>query len=195
MKNGNISPVSEDIIHGSEKLFFFFGGIAGAIGMPPFEFYRASRILNHSRIFLRDHSQSWYQRGLPAMGDNAYAVGTFLQDRIRQSDASKIYFVGNSMGGYAAFLFCAMLQLGNAIVFSPQTFVSSEKRLSYGDDRWAEQIRKLHETHTSSDILELKSWIQDRFPHMPARVYVSTSDVLDMHHVNELASFPNIKIC
>lgn len=194
MQSENNSPVSEDLIPSSEKLFLFFGGIAGAIGMPPFEFYRASRILDYSKIFLRDISQSCYQRGLPTIGKNAHAVGAYLKDRIIESGASEIYFVGNSMGGFAALLFCSMLQLGKAIVFSPQTFVSSEKRQSYGDDRWPDQIKNLHEAHTAADIHELKPWIQNCYPQMPARVYVSTSDTLDMHHVSELADFSNIEI-
>jgi len=99
-----------------------------------------------------------------------------------------------AMGGFAALLFCAMLQYGKAIVFSPQTFVSSEKRQTYGDDRWPDQIKNLHEAPTAADIHDLKPWIQNRYPQMPARVYVSTSDTLDMHHVSELADFSNIEI-
>jgi len=194
LQNENDSPVSEDIIPGSKKLFLFFGGIAGAIGMPPFEFYRASRILQYSRIFLRDAGQSWYQRGLPGIGEDAHAIGDYLRDKIQESGASEIIFIGNSMGGFAALLFCSMLQMGKAIAFSPQTFISREKRHRYGDDRWLEQIERLHKGHTSTDIDDLQPWIGSRFPHMPARVYVSTSDELDMHHVNELAAFPNIEV-
>jgi len=194
MQNENNSPVSKDLIPGSEKFFLFFGGIAGAIGMPPFEFYRASRILNYSKIFLRDISRAWYQRGLPSIGNNAQAIGEYLQVKIKEADAAEVYFVGNSMGGFAALLFCSMLQIGKAIVFSPQTFISSEKRQMYGDDRWPDQIKKLHETRTASNIHDLAPWIQDCYPRMPASVHVSTSDALDMHHVNELGGFPNIKV-
>lgn len=194
MQEENRFPVNEDIVPGSKKLFLFFGGIAGAIGMPPFEFYRVSRILDYSKIFLRDISQAWYQRGLPSVGINAQAIGEYLKIKIKESNASEVYFVGNSMGGYAALLFCSMLQIGKAIVFSPQTFISSEKRQMYGDNRWPDQIKILHEARTAADILELKPWIHNRYPQMPAKVYVSTSDTLDMQHVSELADFPNIEI-
>ena len=162
--------------------------------MPRFEFYRASRILEYSRIFLRDPNQSWYQRGLPNVGDDAYAVGDYLRRKILESAASNVYFVGNSMGGFAALLFCSMLRQGQAIAFAPQTFVSREKRQLYGDCRWAHQIGLLHKTRSALDILDLKTWIRDHFPEMRARVYVSSLDVLDVQHANELSDFANIEI-
>lgn len=194
MQHTDQLPVNEDLVPGSEKLFIFFGGIVGAIGMPPFEFYRASKILDYSKVFLRDFSQSWYQRGLPAIGDDAFAIGEYLRTKIAESGASEIIFVGNSMGGFAALLFCSMLQCGKTIAFVPQTFVCQEKRLKYGDQRWAPQIAAMHKTRVSSDIYDLKPWIQNRFPEIQAKVYVSTSDVLDTLHANELTGFANIDI-
>jgi pimeloyl-ACP methyl ester carboxylesterase len=194
MENADQSPISENLVPGSAKLYLFFGGIVGAIGMPPFEFYRASGILGHSRIFLRDLEQAWYQRGLPAMGDDARAIGDYLERKIRESGAQEVYLVGNSMGGYAALLFCAMLQQGKVIAFAPQTFVSPEKRRLHEDTRWARQIDRLHGTRAASDIHDLKEWIRDRHPQLHASIYVSSEDALDMRHAGELADFPNIRI-
>ena len=194
MKNPDRSPINEDLVPGSEKLFFFFGGIAGAIGMPPFEFYNASRILDFSKVFLRDFSQSWYQSAVPTVGDDVHAIGQYLRSVIEKSGASKIRFVGNSMGGYAALLFCSMLQCGKAIVFSPQSFVSIEKRLKYGDGRWAPQISAMHYSHGASGIYDLKPWIQDHFPEIQAEVYVSAVDDLDVVHANELSGFTGVNI-
>lgn len=59
MQEDNKFPVSEDIVPGSKKLFLFFSGIVGAIGMPRSEFYRGSRNLDYSKIFLRGISQNW----------------------------------------------------------------------------------------------------------------------------------------
>lgn len=194
MRSTEQSPVSEDLVPGSEKLFIFFGGIAGEIGMPPFEFYRASRILDTSRIFLRDLSQSWYQRGLSRIGQDAFAIGEYLRTKIAESGCSEVIFVGNSMGGFAALLFCAMLQCGKTIAFSPQTFVCPEKRLKYGDQRWPLKIAAMHNTRAVTDIYDLKPWIQNRFPEMRASVYVSASHALDALHANELSGFKNINI-
>ena len=194
MQKSDQSPVIENLIPGSQKIFLFFGGIVGSIGMPPFEFYQASQILEYSKIFLRDVNQAWYQRGLPTIGDNPYAIGEYLKKKIVESGASDVYFVGNSMGGFAALLFCSMLQGGKVIAFAPQTFVSFEKRHKHGDYRWQHQIKKLQETLVASDIYDLKPWIQNNFPQMQARIYVSTSDILDVQHAQELADFSNIEI-
>lgn len=188
------SPVIENLVPGSPKLFLFFGGIAGALGMPPFEFYRSANLLEHSKIFLRDPRQAWYQRGLPGLGDDALAVGRYLERKIAESGASEVRLVGNSMGGFAALLFCGMLRCGQAIAFAPQTFVSRDKRVRHGDTRWAAQIGSLHESASGTDILDLRSWIGERFAQMRAVLLVSTSDRLDMAHAEELSLFPNIAI-
>jgi hypothetical protein len=188
------SAINENLMPGSAKLFLFFGGIAGALGMSPFEFYRSANVLHHSKIFLRDPRQAWYQRGLPGVGDDAIAVGRYLERKIVQSGASEVRFVGNSMGGFGALLFCAMLRLGQAIAFAPQTFVSLDKRTRYGDTRWANHVSALHATVSAQDILDLQSWISERSPHMRATVLVSKADALDIRHSDELSIFPNVEI-
>jgi hypothetical protein len=194
MQDDDGSAISESLVQGSEKLFLFFGGISGAIGMLPFEFYRSARILDYSKIFIRDFNQAWYQRGLSGVGDDAFAIGEYLRARIAKSGASQIVFVGNSMGGFAALLFCSMLQRGRVIAFAPQTFVSPERRLECGDRRWPRQIAVMHASRAATDIYELKPWISDHYPDMRASIYVSSSDALDTLHANELEAFPNIEI-
>lgn len=98
------------------------------------------------------------------------------------------------MGRFAALLFCSMICRGKVIAFAPQTFISQEKRGKYSDNRWPLQIQKLHETRSESDIYDLKQWIQSRFPELQARIYASTSDVLDIAHANELACFSNVDV-
>ncbi len=196
-RNQDISqlpPISENIIPGSEKLFLFFGGLVGSIGMFPFEFYRSAQILDHSKIFFRDISQAWYQRGLPGIGGNAHVIGDYLQAKIEESGASEIRFVGNSMGGYAALMFCAMIGRGKAITFVPQTFICPKKRLLLGDERYQDKVQALHQNLTATDIVDLKRWIAERNPAMEAQVHVSDEDPVDMLHANELEGFGNIEI-
>jgi hypothetical protein len=98
------------------------------------------------------------------------------------------------MGGYAALMFCAMLGRGKAISFVPQTFVCPDKRCKLGDGRWPEKIEALHKTRHPLDIYDLKPWITQHFPELPAQVYVSTEDGLDTLHANELEGFSQIAI-
>lgn len=47
-------PIKVEYVPDSQKLFIIFGGIAAGIGMPPFEFCKASNILSETRVFVRD---------------------------------------------------------------------------------------------------------------------------------------------
>lgn len=188
------APINEELVPGSSKLYVFFGGIAGAIGMPPFEFYRISGILPYSRVFLRDTAQAWYQQGLPTIGPDMWSVGAYLRDLIDECGAREVCFVGNSMGGYAGLLFAALLRRGRVIAFSPQTFISAEQRGQCGDDRWAEQIARLHAWQPTSPAYDLRAWISERCPQLRAQVHVCPSDSLDLAHAEYLADLPGIGV-
>lgn len=188
------TSISEDLCENTDKLFLFFGGIAGAIGMPPFEFYRSSKIISHSKIFFRDRSQSWYQLGLPDIGKDVFEIAEYLKSKISELKSKDVVLVGNSMGGFAALLFCSMLQRGRVIAFSPQTFISKEKRRYFGDFRWAAQIDKMHQSASTSHIYDLSKWIEVNSPEIKADIHVSTSDALDVTHANQLINFKNVRL-
>lgn len=192
MLTKNESPILKSVVPDSDRLYVFFGGISGTLGMPHFEFYRAAQVLDSNKLFLRDPSQCWYQHGLPAIGSTPFAVGEYLMSEIEKMGVSDIRFVGNSMGGFAALLFCSMLRRGKVIAFSPQTFIGDEKRKQHGDRRWSPQIGKIHSV--TSGIHDLKPWISDNFSAISANIYVSSADFLDMIHARELAEFDNVAI-
>lgn len=189
-----LPAVSEHWAPGSKRLYLFFGGFAGSLGMPPFEFFRSAQLLGESKIFFRDTAQAWYQRGLPGVGADAFAVGEFLQAKIEQSGAEDVRFVGNSMGGYAALLFCAMLGRGKAFAFVPQTFICPDKRARLGDGRWPEKIAALHQDRRPRDIYDLAPWIAERHPGLAAQIHVSAEDGLDLLHAEALAGLANVEI-
>lgn len=186
--------IKSELVSGSDTLYLIFGGIKGGLGMPPFEFYRAAKLITCSKIFLRDLSQAWYQRGLPSLGEDILSIRDYLQHEITQSGARHIRFVGNSMGGFAALLFCALLKCGKAIVFSPQTFVSAEMRSIHQDNRWEQQINQLHKTTTGSEIFDIKPYALKNYPELQASIYVSTDDSLDALHAQEMSDLPNVTI-
>lgn len=134
-------PIKEELVKESEKLYIIFGGINTGTGMPPFEFCRASQILDESRIFVRDLSQSWYHLGLSGLTRDVGSTAKYLQAIIEQHEVKKTILVGNSMGGFAALLFASMIANDcRAIAFAPQTFISPIKRLKYRDHRWKSEI-------------------------------------------------------
>lgn len=189
-----LNSVAQHIVDGSPRLYLFFGGIAGAIGMPPFEFYRAAGILEYSKVFLRDPRQAWYQRGLPEVGESAADIGRFLESLILDSGCREVIFVGNSMGGYAALMFSAMLKTGRVIAFAPQTFIDAEQRMAHRDSRWAEQITALHQAPRPDDILSLRPWIETKYPSLRASIHVPAKDRLDRQHAEKLRGLEAVEI-
>ena len=155
------TAILEELTPGSKKLYFIFGGVAAGLAMPPFEFYTSAKIIEENKIFLRDFSQAWYQNGLPGIGNSFYAIGDFIEKKIAELEPEEIFFVGNSMGGYAAILFASLVGQGTAIAFAPQTFVSPRKRWRHRERRWSSQIHKMHlRTALKPHVWDLEAWLK-----------------------------------
>jgi pimeloyl-ACP methyl ester carboxylesterase len=189
------TAVYKDIIPGACRLYIMFGGIVGGMGMPPFEFMRTGRLLPHSKVFIRDPYQAWYQRGLPGIGTSCTDVAEYLSGLIKASDAREVVFVGNSMGGFAALLFCGLLECGRAIAFSPQTFISAERRKATGDNRWAAQVERthLHQGGVGS-VYDIGHLLTEKNCGLDADIYVSRHDRLDVVHARALAGFAGVSV-
>lgn len=140
----NPKVVERMLVDGSRKLYIFFGGVLGGIAILPFEFYKASNILNENKIFVRDVEQCWYHKGLLGISHDLQTTALFLKSEIDRLNVEEVYFVGNSMGGYAAILFSTLVGRGEVIAFAPQTFISQELRQKYSDARWSRQMLKTH---------------------------------------------------
>jgi hypothetical protein len=192
-----ISPVLEEVNPESKRLYILFGGIAAALGMPPFEFYNSSRILKDNKIFLRDLAQSWYQRGLPGIGKSAYDVAQYLKKKIKNYEPDQIYFVGNSMGGYAAILFASLLKKGTVIAFCPQTFISPTKKIKYRDFRWSRAIIKTYMAtmlQYPRPIYDVKKVLSGNGSGCIVRVFVSRNDKLDLAHAARIQKLENVSV-
>ena len=191
----NESPILEEIIPGSKRIYFIFGGFFAGMGMMPFEFFKSSQILKENKIFFRDFSQAWYQNGLPGIGRDIYEVRDYINQKIAQLNASEVFFVGNSMGGYAAILFSTLVGSGQAIAFAPQTFISPLKRLKYRDNRWAPQVLKAYR----SSIFKKHHWdlqplLAKRTDLSTIHIFVSRKNRLDFIHANQLRCIDNVTI-
>lgn len=157
--------------------------MAAGIVLPPFEFYKASAILEEHKMFVRDFNQNWYQTGLPDVTNDLCSTAEFIKNEIKQINPRKVFLVGNSMGGYAAILFSKLIYQGQVIAFAPQTFISPFLRFIHGDHRWKSQIRK---TYVSS-LLKRKIWnlrplLEKNDDENNVSIFVSASDRLDCAH-------------
>ncbi|MFM9106442.1 MAG: hypothetical protein ACKOWF_07055 [Chloroflexota bacterium] len=178
----------------SNTLLVLFGGIAGGVSMPVYEFFRVTEGYPAKRLFLRDPRYSWYLRGLPGVGDDEASVVAALRDAIRQSGAARVVVAGASAGGFAAMRMGAAIGAERVLAFSPQTFIDGPGRAAAGDDRWGPQIAALHAA------LGPESPLYDAIPAVAAapgvafEVHVSDDEPLDMLHAKRLASLPQVTI-
>ncbi|MDF2753941.1 MAG: sulfotransferase [Gaiellaceae bacterium] len=186
-----------DLATESSALLVLFGGIAGGVSMPVFEFFRLTSGFPAKKVFLRDPRRGWYQLGIPGVGDSATAVRDLLSAAIERARAERVVMAGASAGGFAALLFGAWCAADEVIAFSPQTFVDAENRWLAGDTRWPEQIDALHQalaTDSRAAILDLL----DVLPLAPGKtcyqVHVSTDDPLDLFHAQRIAGRSGVEI-
>lgn len=176
-------------------LLVLFGGIAGGVSMPVFEFFRLTSTMPGKKAFLRDPRRGWYQLGIPGIGDSAADVRRFLEDVIARANVERVVMAGASAGGFAALLFGVWCGAHEVLAFSPQTFIDPEQRQAHGDDRWAPQITDLYTALPGRDAtLDLHEIIASA-PALPRmQVHVSNDDVLDLVHARRIADIPGVEL-
>lgn len=195
MNNLVRQPVEREISATGSRLYIFFGGIAAQIAMPPFEFYNSSKILDENKIFIRDFAQCWYQDGLPGIGRDIDATAKYIDGQISEIRPEKTFFVGNSMGGYAAILFAGLLGKGEAIAFAPQTFISPALRLKHLDYRWPRQIfRTYRRSFRKRKIWDLRPLLLGPGGARKIAVYVSRGHRLDHVHAAHVKDIAGVRV-
>lgn len=136
-------PLSFDMDRDSPTLLIAFGGMAGQIGMPPFEFFKATGGIPVKRLFVRDLHQAWYHRGIPGHGDTLEQAAAALSELVAGYGVRRLVVAGNSAGGYAALSFGALLGAHTALSFAPQSTLELDDLAAMGDHRWDDQLREL----------------------------------------------------
>lgn len=186
-------PVDIQLSENGKNLYIFFGGIAAGIAMPVFEFYNASKIIDDHKLFLRDFSQCWYQDGLPSISKDVYSTAQYLRNKIDDIKPEKVYFVGNSMGGYAAILFANLTGVGEGIAFAPQTFISPVLRIKYRDTRWMKQVLNTYRRSVfKRKIWNLKPLLMKSNKGNKISVFVSKADRLDHIHASHISGIEGV---
>jgi hypothetical protein len=179
----------------STTLLVLFGGIAGGVSMPVFEFFRLTEGFPAKKAFLRDPRRGWYQLGIPGIGDSAADVRAFLIAVNERARVERVVMAGASAGGFAALLFGTWCGADEVLAFSPQTFVDAENRLLAGDARWPEQIDALHAASASrSPMLDLLDVLPQDAGKTRFQIHVSADDPLDLFHAQRVADRGGIEI-
>lgn len=115
------SAVAVDLAEPSDAMLIAFGGWAGAMGIPPFEFMNLTRSWPTKRVYARDHARSWYHKGFPGIDDGPASNAAFLRSVVGDAGVERVVLTGNSMGGYAAMLYGLLLDASEVHAFAPHT--------------------------------------------------------------------------
>jgi hypothetical protein len=172
----------------SKRLIVAFGGLAGKLGMPPFEFFRTLSGVRVKTVFVRDHAQAWYHRGVAGVGEGIDPVAAYIIGL--RAHAEEIVMIGMSAGGYAALLFGALAQC-EAHAFVPQTFIDPGLREEHRDRRWMAELEALG-TGLDSRYADLLPTMATGNTH--AHVYYGSGNRLDRIHAERLDRLPQVTL-
>jgi len=190
------APLSLDMDRDSGTLLVAFGGMQGQLGMPPFEFFKASGDIPVKRLFVRDLRQAWYHRGLPGHGDRLEEVAAWMGELVAANGVERLVMAGNSAGGYAALLFGALLEADVVLGFAPQTAIDLAVLAAMGDHRWDEQLRALVEDGVIEQRFADLSLALPRARSGDTRfeLYFDETFDTDRQHAERLRSVPGVEL-
>jgi len=187
-----------DFSSGSRALLVTFGGFAGGIGMPPFEFFRIASDLAVNKIFVRDLAQALYHRALPGIGGGVDGIAGFIKREAAEHGIERTVVVGNSGGAYASLLFGALLDADLVYSFSPVTFIGPVARVIHRDRRAPKLFwRALFSANANPAYYDLLKVLRRRGLQTEFHIYYCPNGYfgrLDKLHAERMASFPNVEL-
>lgn len=89
-----------------------------------------------NRILVRDTANLWYQHGVSGLGRDADEVAQALRAWMVRLRPRSVSTLGQSMGGYAAILFGALLGVDRVLAFGPLSYLRADWARRDGDTRW-----------------------------------------------------------
>lgn len=119
-----------------------------------------------NRIYLRDPKSRWYHYGIDGLGSDVNEVAMALKEKIDFLQPSEVITIGQSMGGYAALVFGALLEADKVVAFAPQAFIDASLLESYNDRRYTTVLREICDSKLESKYLDIVTLYQhyDRQP-------------------------------
>lgn len=192
------APVAVDFSPESRTLMVTFGGMAGGVGIPPFEFFKITSESGVKRLFIRDIEQALYQRSLAGMGRGPDGVVRYVKERAAEQGVERIVVMGNSGGGYASLLFGALLDADRAYAFSPLSFIGLGAKLIHRDLRVPRLfVRAAMSRDANRDYFDLRKVFRKHGTRTDFQIYYCCRGPwgrLDRLHAMRLASFPNVSL-
>jgi acetyl esterase/lipase len=102
--------------------------------------------------------------------------------------------MGNSMGGFAALLFGALMNASKVVAFAPQTFISPQLRLLHRESRWRQRTYRTYCRYgVFRRTYDVKPFLKTT-PHVSADIYVGKNDHHDFIHAARLSPLSSVSI-
>lgn len=147
-----------------------------------FHFFHLSKFFPDSaKILVRDPSATWYNTGLPGVGDTVEELAARIRHEVAGFGAKQILTIGMSMGGYAAILFGCLTQADRAIALVPQTLL---------DPRFPQRCPS---PDVELQVPDLRPVIRDA-PMTKIDLVAAWDDLLDVFHAQRVAEFPSVRV-
>lgn len=187
IKRSDLSVI-EDLSFPGRPLIIAFGGMAGNLGLPPFEFFNLTNDLDVNKIYLRDLEQTWYHSGISGISHNIDGTASYLQRSIKDSGADQVVVVGNSMGGYAALIFGILIKADVIHAFSPHTSLKNPKLV-----RKKSKLLHVHINY-SKKYFDVKRIIKSHKGLGVFNIYFDSRNEIDAKHAKHLKRIKNVTL-
>ncbi len=185
--------IATDYAVNSGTLLVLLGGIKGNLNVPVFEFAQVTREFPVKKLFIRDHEQAWYHRGVRGVAEDMEGLAGFLRAQIMEQGCRRVVLLGNSMGGYAAILLGCMMPADYVLAFSPQTFIGRARRLLAGDRRWKRQLARVYATRRANRAhFDLRAVLRSNPHRGEYHLYYAEGHRADRRHALHLRGLPGV---
>ena len=187
--------VASDFSSSSDTLLIVFGGIVGHIDIPLFEFSKVTAPFRVKKVYIRDHEQAWYHRGVAGVADSIDGLVGHLRQQIQRYACRRVVTLGNSMGAYAAILTGCLLPADEVVAFSPQTFIGRFKRLLCLDRRWSRQLAGAYRSPSANRAyFDLKSVLRKGPASTSYHLYYGKGNRQDARHAEHLKGLGGVHL-
>lgn len=105
-------------------------------------------IIDFDIRYLLANANDWYLSGVRGLTEGLQQSARDIRAMVQ--GYSRVIFVGNSMGAYAALHFGALCGAHHVIAFAPQVRIDREFHLAINEKRWAEAFKAIHEKYGSA---------------------------------------------
>jgi pimeloyl-ACP methyl ester carboxylesterase len=202
MTDDQPSPLTYMLNERSDIAIIAFGSLRLKEAVPPFEWGPTLKDLEINKIQVRDLNKIWYLRGLPGISQTPLETRDYLHSFLQQHHIHHVMTIGGSMGGYAALLYGALLEVDEVHAFAGQTFLPSRRGRIFWKTvyarNWAvlrKQAELLLDSHLDRAYYDLRAPIRDASARgTDFSLYYSDDSAMDVQHARHVTDIPGVKL-